>query len=141
MVVYDIPCEGCHGQKGYLGETTWNLDDRSGPPGGHVRDLKNIEKRPRATALVHHVAKTKHQFQFAEKRVLKKVRHKGILKIHETNQILLHEGYAVNFKTDAEHVTPMFYNLLKQSERNQISSKNSKCKRRSSCMATPKYKY
>ncbi|KAG4080766.1 hypothetical protein HA402_005946 [Bradysia odoriphaga] len=29
MVVYDISREGCHGQKGYLGETTWNLENRS----------------------------------------------------------------------------------------------------------------
>lgn len=141
LVVYDIPCDGCHGTRGYLGETTWNLDDRCGPPGGHARDLKNIEKSPRATALVHHVATTQHQFQFAEKRILKKVRHQGILKIHETNQILLHEGYAVNFKKDAAHVTPMFYNLLKQSARNESSIKMSKCKPRTSSMTTPKYKY
>lgn len=112
MVVYDIPCAGCHETRCYLGETTWNLNDRCGPPGGHTRNQKNIEKNPRATALVHHVATTQHQFEFADKRILKKVRHKGILKIHETNQILLHEGYAVNFKKDAEHVSPMFYNLL-----------------------------
>lgn len=141
MVVYDIPCGGCHGKKGYLGETTWNLDDRCGPPGGHTRDLKNIEKNPRATALVQHVAKTHHQFQFGDKRILKKVRHKGILKIHETNQILLHEGYAVNFKTDAEHVTPVFYNLFKQSERNRQSNTTSKCKPRTTSLSTPKYRY
>lgn len=40
MVVYDIPCGGCHGKKGYLGETTWNLDDRCGPP------YNNVETRP-----------------------------------------------------------------------------------------------
>ncbi len=141
MVVYDIPCAGCHGRKGYIGETTWNLDDRCGPPGGHARDLKNIEKNPRATALVQHVANTQHQFNFTEKQILKKVRHKGLLKIHETNQILLHEGYAVNFKRDAEHVTPMFYNLLKQSERNKQSRSKSKCKPRPSSSSTPKYNY
>lgn len=140
MVVYDIPCGGCHGQKGYVGETTWNLGDRCGPPGGHSRDLKNIEKNPRSTALVHHVATTKHEFNFAEKRILKKVRHPGILKIHETNQILLHEGYAINFKKDAEHVSPMFYNLLKQSERNLKSKFKSKCQLRITA-GTPKYKY
>lgn len=85
MVVYDIPCKGCHQQKGYLGETSWNLEDRCGTC-GHGRDLKN---------------------DFDNKRILKKVRNKGILKINETNQIVLHEGYAVNFKKDAEHVTPM----------------------------------
>ncbi|KAG4072026.1 hypothetical protein HA402_008467 [Bradysia odoriphaga] len=141
MVVYDIPCTGCHGKKGYIGETTWNLEDRCGPPGGHSRDLKNIATKPRATALVHHVATTQHQFDFNSKRVLKKVRHKGILKIHETNQILLHEKYAVNFKTDAEHVPPMFYNLLKQSERKERMVNKSKCKPRTSSLNNPKYKY
>lgn len=133
--------EGCHKQKGYLGETTWNLEDRCGSK-GHARDLKNIEKRsPRATAFCHHVSTTKHQFDFDDKRILKKVRHKGILKINEVNQIILHEGYAVNFKTDAEHIRPMFYNLLKYSERMKLSRKMSKCKPRITSATTPKYKY
>ena len=141
VVVYDIPCGGCHGKKGYLGETTWNLEDRCGPPGGHARDLKNLNKNPRATALAYHVATTQHKFDFESKRVLKKARHQGLLKIHETNQILLHEGYAVNFKKDADHVTPAFYNLLKRNERNRDINRNSKCKPRATCLRTPKYKY
>lgn len=140
MVVYDIPCQGCHKQKGYLGETTWNLDDRCGSR-GHKRDLNNIEKSPRATALVHHVATTEHQFDFDDKRILKKVRHRGILKINEANQIVLHEGYAVNFKTDAEHVTPMFYNILKYEEGMKTSKAKSKCKPRNTSIPTPRYRY
>lgn len=84
---------------------------------------------------------TKHQFDFEDKRILKKVRHKGILKINETNQIILHEGYTVNFKKDAEHITPMFYNLLKFSERMKQSKKMSKCKTRITSATTPKYKF
>lgn len=55
----------------------------------------------------------KHEFDFDKVKVLKKVRTKGLLKIHEANQILLHEEVVVNFKKDAKHVSPVVYNLIK----------------------------
>lgn len=120
---------------------TWMIDVVHRMDMQETLKKKNIDKNSRATALVHHVSKTKHEFNFGEKRILKKVRHKGILKINETNQIVLHEGYAVNFKKDAEHVTPMFYNLLKHSERIKSLQTSAKCKPRSTSTPTPKYRY
>ena len=83
----------------------------------------NMEKKPRKTALVHHAYTTKHQFDFDNKKVMKKVRSKRTLKIHEVNQIILNEDRAVNFKSDAEHVSPEFYNLIKQSAKLRITNR------------------
>jgi len=107
-VVYGIPCGGC--KSWYYGETTWSVDNRCKL--GHVKDLKNIKNKPRKTALVHHTNTTKHQFDFEKKKIMKKVRSRRTLKIHEVNQIILNEHQAVNFKSDAEHVSPEFYNLI-----------------------------
>lgn len=59
------------------------------------------------SALVAHVQRTGHEFDFEDAQILKKVRAKGLLKIHEANQIILHEGTAVNFKKDARHISPV----------------------------------
>lgn len=60
------------------------------------------------------MVKTGHEFDFEKATIMKKVRAKGLLKIHEANQIILHEKEAVNFKKDAKHVSPVFYNLIKK---------------------------
>jgi len=82
----------------------------------HKKDLKAIAKKPKKTALVAHVNETKHEFDFDGVKVLKKVRTKGLLYIHEANQIILHEDVAVNFRKDAKHVSPIVYNLIKSME-------------------------
>lgn len=120
LVVYKIPCKLC--RKFYIGETINNLCDRCKQ---HKNDVKNRDKKPYATALVSHVTKTNppHEFDFDDKSILKKVRHRGVLKIHEVNQIVLHEDRAVNFKTDAEHITPVFYNLIKREGKRKTNIK------------------
>lgn len=114
-VVYGIPCQNC--PRWYLGETTWTLNNRCKL--GHAKDLKNMASKPRATALVHHAHTTKHRFNFEAKKIFKKVHSKRTLKIHETNQIILNDHIAVNFKTDAQHVSPEFYNLIKNSKKSR----------------------
>lgn len=99
-VVYGIPCKGC--RKWYYGETTWIVDDRSE---GHHDDARNIAKNPIKTALVRHMHETGHHFNFDNKKIMKKVRSKRTLKIHEANQIILHAS-------DAAHLSPIFYNLI-----------------------------
>lgn len=111
-VVYNIPCKNC--PRCYLGETTWRLDDRTGQ---HKNDLKNININNKKTALVHHVFKKAHEFDFDNKEILKKVRSKRTIKIQEANQIILKGNLAVNFRKDAAHVSPMFYNLVKNSNK------------------------
>lgn len=117
MVVYKVPCKLC--QKFYIGETINNLCDRCKK---HQTDVRNRAKEPHKTALVSHVTKTTppHEFDFTNKSILKQVRHRGVLKIHEVNQIVIHEDKAVNFKKDAEHVTPVFYNLIKHEGKRQM---------------------
>lgn len=51
---------------------------------------------------------------FSKVKVLKKVRNRGLLKLHEANFIILNEGKTANFKKDAKHVSPVFYNLIKK---------------------------
>lgn len=86
------------------------------------------QKKPHSTALVSHVTRINppHEFNFAEKSILKKVRHRGMLKIHEVNQIIINEEKAVNFKTDAEHVTPVLYNLIKREGKREIKQRHLK---------------
>lgn len=120
-MVYGIPCLNC--KKWYFGETTWTLDDRIEE--GHKKDLRYIPKNAkRRTALVKHVLEEKHQFDFDNKKVMKKVRSRRTLKIHEVNQIILHEQVAVNQKSDAEHVSPEFYNLIMNSVKNKHHNVN-----------------
>ena len=121
-VVYGIPCNGCNDW--YYGETSWTVDNRC--KFGHKKDLNNMEKNPRKTALVHHAYTKNHQFDFDNKKVMKSVRSKRTLKIHEVNQIILNEHRAVNFKSDAEHVSPEFYNLIKQSVKTPAKNKKPK---------------
>lgn len=103
--IYLIPCKMCG--KCYIGETSWSVCERCAQ---HKKDIRYIAKKPNKTALVAHVNAQKHEFDFDGVRVLKKVRAKGLLKIHEANQIILHEDVVVNFKKDAKHVSPVFYN-------------------------------
>ncbi|XP_037049480.1 uncharacterized protein LOC119083782 isoform X2 [Bradysia coprophila] len=112
-VVYNVPCHDC--PKSYVGETTWRLSDRQGQ---HQKDLDNMSKNPQKTALVHHAYTKGHAFEFRKKTILKKVRTKATIKIHEANQIILKGKSAVNFKTDAAHVSPVFYNLIRNSDVN-----------------------
>ena len=111
-VVYSIPCKMCSGK--HFGEMSQKLCIRCGQ---HRKDVENANKMPGKTALVAHAMKAKHEFDFEEAAIMKKVRSKGLLKIHEANQIILHEEVAVNFKKDAKHVSPVFYNLIKKSEK------------------------
>lgn len=68
---------------------------------------------------------TKQQFEFESKEILKKCRAKGILKIDEANQFMLHQDEVVNFKKEAEHrnVAPAHYNILGSVNWKQISNK------------------
>lgn len=85
-----------------------------------MKDLRNINKKPKATALVHHTHQTNHQFDFEAKEVVQKVRSQRTIRIQETNQILMHQHEAVNFKSDGEHVTPEFYNLILKHKKRRI---------------------
>lgn len=53
--------------------------------------------------MVYHTNPAKHRFDFDAKKIMKKVRSKTKVKIHEADQIILHEHQAVNFKSDAEY--------------------------------------
>lgn len=119
-VVYKIPCNGC--EKCYIGETTQLLKTRAKQ---HENDVCNRAKNPSKTALVKHVVDTSHNFNFVGKKILKEERIQGKLKIHEINQIILHENETVNFKTDAAHVTPVFYNLIKYNGANVEMNRSS----------------
>lgn len=111
-VVYSIPCSQC--PRKYLGETRQKVIVRRGQ---HQNDVKNCLKQPKKSALVHHVNRTGHTFNFEGQEVIKKVRNPGTLKMHEANQIILREHEVVNFKKDAAHISPVFYNLIKNSEK------------------------
>lgn len=71
-----------------------------------------------------HVVEHRHQFDFDNKKVMKKVRSRRTLKIHEVNQIILNEKVAVNQKSNAEHLSPEFYNLIKNSVKKKGRSVN-----------------
>lgn len=111
-VVYSIPCGNC--PRKYVGCTGNRLDDRTSQ---HKNDLKNMHKNNHKTALVFHAHKHKHAFDFAGKTILRKVRKKRTLKIHEANHIILEGNSTVNFRKDAEHVSPVFYNLIKNNRK------------------------
>ena len=108
-VVYSIPCKNCG--RIYIGETSRTLCERCSQ---HEKDVENQQKKPRKTALVAHVSNTKHEFDFSQAKIIRKVRARGLLKIHEANHIILNEKRTVNFKKDAKHVSPVFYNLIKK---------------------------
>lgn len=109
-VIYRIRCKNCG--KFYIGETSWCLCDRSK---SHQNDIKYMNNQPgnsKKTALVKHVFDTgpaHHEFDFLGK--------KGMLKIHQANQIILHGNTALNFKSDAAHVSPVFYNIIKRNSK------------------------
>lgn len=107
-IVYSIPCQ-CG--LSYIGESSRCLCERSQQ---HQKDVENVAKKPTKTALVKHVSLTKHQFDFNNAKILRKVRTRGLLKIHEANNIILNEDSVVNFKKDAKHVSPVVYNLIKK---------------------------
>lgn len=113
-VVYSIRCIQCGCS--YIGETSRCLCERCAQ---HAKDVENKNKKPKKTALVAHVVATNHEFDFSTAKVLKKVRARGLLKIHEANHIILNEGNTVNFKKDAKHVSPVFYNLIKNKMRDK----------------------
>ncbi|XP_037032177.1 uncharacterized protein LOC119071404 [Bradysia coprophila] len=108
-VVYGIPCIQC--RVSYIGETSRCLSERCSQ---HEKDVANVAKKPTKTALVRHVSTTQHQFDFNSAKILRKVRTRGLLKIHEANHIILNEQSVVNFKKDAKHVSPVVYNLIKK---------------------------
>lgn len=108
-VVYAIPCIQCG--RLYVGETSRCLCERCEQ---HEKDVANKSKKPNKTALVRHVSTTDHQFDFDRAKILRKVRTRGLLKIHEANHIILNENSVVNFKKDAKHVSPVLYNLIKK---------------------------
>lgn len=108
-VVYAIPCIQC--SKTYIGETSRCLCERCEQ---HKKDVENKVKNPNKTALVRHVSKMDHQFDFGNTKILRKVRTRGLLKIHVANNIILNENNVVNFKKDAKHISPVVYNLIKK---------------------------
>lgn len=110
-VVYSIPCKMYQGR--YIGKTSQKFCIRCGQ---HKKDVENANKKPRKSALVAHVVKARHEFDFEKASIMKKVRAKGLLKIHEANQIIFHEKEVVNFKKDSKHVPLVFYNLIKENE-------------------------
>ena len=113
-VVYRIQCRTC--SKFYIGETSWCLVDRSITHKNDIKYMNNKAGNSKKTALVKHVFDTgpnHHVFDFDRKEILQRVRKKGLLKIHEANQIVLHGDKALNFKSDAAHITPVFYNIIK----------------------------
>lgn len=111
-VVYMVRCKQCKGI--YIGETCRCFYERCSQ---HKKDVENRGKKPTKTALVQHVVKTKHEYDFEKGQILKKVRSRGLLKIHEANQIIIHEDIAVNFKKDAQHISPVFYNLINKNKK------------------------
>lgn len=118
-VVYSIPCQVCPNKR-YIGETRQKAAVRKGQ---HKTDVKNQNKNPRKSALVYHTHKTGHEFNFEAQKIIKKVRNPGTLKMHEANQIILHENEVVNFKKDAEHISPVFYNLIKNTKKHRKKKK------------------
>lgn len=108
-VVYSIPCSTCG--LSYIGETSRCLCERKVQ---HEKDVVNVTKKPNKTALVRHVSMTNHQFDFNSTQIIRKVRTRGLLKIHEANNIILNENSVVNFKKDAKHVSPVVYTLIKK---------------------------
>lgn len=92
-VVYSIPSLQCG--RSCIGETSRCFWERCYQ---HEKDVANIAKKPNKTALVRHVSTTNHQFDFSRAKILRKVRTRGLLKIHEANNIILNESSVVNFK-------------------------------------------
>lgn len=113
--VYLISCKQCG--KCYIGVVSRFVYERCSQ---HKKDLKNINKKPNKTALVSHVNNEKHEFDFDGVKILKKARTRGLLYIHEANQIILHEDVVVNYKKDAKHVSPIVYNLIKKMENDRV---------------------
>lgn len=81
--------------------------------------MNNKEKKPTKKGLVKHVVDAGYEFVYERKDILRKVRKKGLLKIEEANHIIIHEEVVVNFKSDAAHISPVFYNLIKRKGKRQ----------------------
>ncbi len=117
-VVYRIRCKTCG--KFYIGETSWCLCDRSKTHQNDIKYMNNKAGNSKKTALVKHVFDTgpaHHEFDFDGKEILKRVRKKAMLKIHEANQIVLHGDRTLNFKSDAAHITPVFHNIIRNNSK------------------------
>lgn len=82
-----------------------------GSPKVPKKHQKQAKENGTGTSHEHH----KTSIQLRTENIMKKVRSKRTLKMHEVNQIIMNEHQAVNFKSDAEHVSPEFYNLIKNS--------------------------
>lgn len=79
-----------------------------------------MNNNPKRTALVKHVFNTKpslNEVDFSRKKGLKKVKKKRTLKIHETNQIILHGTEALNLKSCGVQISLAFFNLIKRNAR------------------------
>lgn len=110
-VVYDIPCKSC--EKRYVGETIQKLKER-------VRQHQRTCQSPNhinPTALTKHSLDFKHLFDFDQVKILAYEKNKQKLRIQEVNQIIVNEETCCNYKTDSQHITPAFYNLIKQHKR------------------------
>lgn len=107
-VVYDIPCKSC--EKRYIGETIQKLKERVRQ---HQRTCESSNhKNP--TALTKHSLDLKHLFDFDQVKILAYEKNKQKLRIQEVNQIIVNEETCCNYKTDSQHITPAFYNLIKE---------------------------
>lgn len=107
-VVYKISCNDC--PTVYIGETLQKLGKRVGQ---HRNDCTKTDTNKNTTALARHSIDEKHQFNFDDVEILQTERIKRRLQIQEINQIILNEDNACNYKTDSQHVSPGFYNLVK----------------------------
>lgn len=108
-VIYDIRCNDC--DKKYIGETMQKAKNRIQQ---HNRSCRaTIQTNANSTALAKHAIELGHTFGFDNVKVLCKENTKTKLQIQEINHIVSNEDACCNFKTDSDHVTPIFYNLIK----------------------------
>lgn len=108
-VVYKIPCADC--DKIYIGETIQKLGTRVKQ---HQNSCKTIKDNNNLTALAKHHFDYQHSFDFTGVKILVNENNKNKLRVQEVNQIVVHENQCCNYKKDSRHVTPAFYNLMKQ---------------------------
>lgn len=106
-VVYKIDCKNC--PKAYIGETMQKLSSRIKH---HKYDVKST-KKANTSALADHSKELRHEFNFENAAILKHEGNKRQLQIQEVNQIILHGDKVCNYKTDAEHISPLYFNLVK----------------------------
>lgn len=99
--VYRIDCNDC--PSCYIGETVQKLGAR----------IKQHESLKEKTALKQHCDSKNHQFNFNDVKILKRERNKKRLQIQEVNHIVRNDNVTCNFKSDSQHIAPVYCNLIK----------------------------